>query len=159
MNEISPQSHKAETTYNAAADFYDDPANSFWERFGRKTIERLQLKSGVRVLDVSCGSGASALPAAEIVGPTGTVTGIDLAEKLLDLGCKKANERDLINIEFRSGDILNLNFENEFDAVVCVFGILFVPDMELAVRELWRAIAPGGKLVITTWGPRFFEPA
>ncbi|MCI0443326.1 ubiquinone biosynthesis protein UbiE, partial [bacterium] len=42
--------NKAEATYNAASDFYDDPANSFWERFGRKTIERLQLKPGSRVL-------------------------------------------------------------------------------------------------------------
>lgn len=150
---------KAAITYNSAADFYDDPANSFWERFGRKTVERLQLKPGSRVLDVCCGSGASALPAAEIVGPSGSVIGIDLAERLLELGRKKAIQRGLTNIEFRRGNMLNLNFENEFDAVVCVFGIFFVPEIESAVRELWRAVKPNGKLAITTWGPRFFEPA
>jgi ubiquinone/menaquinone biosynthesis C-methylase UbiE len=151
--------NKAAVTYNAASDFYDDPANSFWERFGKKTVERLNLKPNSRVLDVCCGSGASALPAAEIVGSQGSVVAIDLAEKLLELGRKKAAQRGLTNIEFRHGDMLNLNFENEFDAVVCVFGIFFVPDMESAVRELWRAVAPSGKLAITTWGPRFFEPA
>lgn len=150
---------KAAITYNSAADFYDDPANSFWERFGRKTVERLNLKPGSRILDVCCGSGASALRAAEIVGPSGFVLGIDLAEKLLELGRKKATQRGLKNIEFRRGDMLNLDFENEFDAVVCVFGIFFVPEIESAVRELWLAVIPGGKLVITTWGPRFFEPA
>lgn len=150
---------KAEATYNAAADFYDDPANSFWERFGRKTIERLHLKPGSRVLDVCCGSGASALPAAEIVGPPGFVIGIDLADKLLELGRKKAKQRGITNIEFCRGDLLNLNFENEFDAAICVFGIFFVTDRESAVRKLWRTVAPGGKLAITTWGPRFFEPA
>lgn len=61
---------KTASTYNSAADFYDDPANLFWQRFGRKTVERLQLKPGSRVLDVCCGSGASALPAAEIIGPS-----------------------------------------------------------------------------------------
>jgi ubiquinone/menaquinone biosynthesis C-methylase UbiE len=150
---------KAAITYNSAADFYDDAANSFWERFGRKTVERLQLKPGSRVLDVCCGSGASVLPATEIVGPSGSVIGIDIAERLLELGRKKAIQRGLTNIEFRCGNMLNLNFENEFDAAICVFGIFFVPEMELAVRELWRAVKLNGKLAITTWGPRFFEPA
>lgn len=57
-----------ETTYNAAADSYDHPANTFWDRYGRRTVDRLRLRRGDRVLDVCCGSGASALPAAEAVG-------------------------------------------------------------------------------------------
>jgi ubiquinone/menaquinone biosynthesis C-methylase UbiE len=151
---------KATATYNAAADSYDDPLNSFWARFGRRTIDRLQLQPGQRVLDVCCGSGASALPAAEKVGHEGFVLGVDLSENLLALARVKANEKFLKNIEFRIGDMLDLHLpEADFDAVVCVFGIFFVPDMAAAVRELWRLIRPGGKLAITTWGPRFFEPA
>jgi len=46
-----------------------------------------------------------------------------------------------------------------FDAVVCVFGIFFVSDMATAVSELWRRVRPGGKLAVTTWGPKFCEPA
>jgi ubiquinone/menaquinone biosynthesis C-methylase UbiE len=85
---------KAAITYNSAADFYDDAANSFWERFGRKTVERLQLKPGSRVLDVCCGSGASALPAAEIVGPSGFVTAIDLRKSCWSLGERKQPNAD-----------------------------------------------------------------
>src|SRR5215208_3918687 len=73
---------RAATTYNAASDFYDHPANTFWSRYGRRTVERLKLTPGARVLDVCCGSGASAIPAAESVGPSGSVTGIDLAHNL-----------------------------------------------------------------------------
>jgi hypothetical protein len=51
---------KAVATYNAAADFYDDPAHAFWNHFGRRTVERLSLPRDARVLDVCCGSGASA---------------------------------------------------------------------------------------------------
>jgi ubiquinone/menaquinone biosynthesis C-methylase UbiE len=150
---------RAEKTYNAAADFYDDPANSFWERFGSRTVDRLRLREGARVLDVCCGSGASALPAAALVGPTGLVLGIDLAERLLDRARDKARARGLGNVEFRVGDILALRIPDEpFDAVVCVFGIFFVPDMALALRLLWEHVRPGGKLAITTWGPRFLEP-
>jgi ubiquinone/menaquinone biosynthesis C-methylase UbiE len=151
---------KAATTYNAAADYYDDPANSFWERFGRATIERLRLPLGARVLDVCCGSGASALPAAEMVGPQGFVLGIDLAANLLELARTKAVKRGLMNTQFRVGDLLDMHLgAAQFDAVVCVFGIFFVPDMAAAVRALWHAVRPGGKFAVTTWGPRFFEPA
>ena len=151
---------KAATTYNAAADWYDDPANTFWARFGRSTVERLRPKPGSRVLDVCCGSGASALPAAAIVGPTGSVLGVDLAEGLLELARTKAAERGLRNTKFQVGDMLDLRLPAaHFDAVVCVFGIFFVPDMAAAVRALWHVLRPGGKLAVTTWGPRFFEPA
>lgn len=54
----------------------------------------------------------------------------------------------------------NLGFpDNHFDAVISVFSVFFIPDMEASVRELWRMVKSGGKLGITTWGPRFFEPA
>ena len=151
---------RAAATYDAAADAYDDPANSFWERFGRGTIERLPLGPGDHVLDVCCGSGASALPAAEKVGLGGSVIGVDLSERLLELARAKAAKRGITNIEFRTGDMLDLGFpDRSFDTVVCVFGLLFVPDMVAAARELWRRVRPGGRLAVTTWGPRFFEPA
>src|SRR5271169_775583 len=111
---------QAASTYNAAADVYDDPANSFWERFGRRTIERLQLSKGAVVLDVCCGSGGSALPAAEIVGPSGSVLGVDLADRLLENARAKAQARALFNIQFRVGDLLQLPIpDHQFDAVVC----------------------------------------
>ena len=58
---------KAEKTYNAAADNFDAEPLAFWDRYGRRTVERMQLRSGAHVLDVCCGSGASALPAAQAV--------------------------------------------------------------------------------------------
>jgi ubiquinone/menaquinone biosynthesis C-methylase UbiE len=151
---------RAAFAYNAAADFYEAAPLSFWDHFGRRTIELASLPIGSRVLDVCCGAGASALPAAEAVGSTGKVIGIDIAQKLLDLARTKAAQRNLTNIEFELGDMLVLRFAGEsFDAVVCVFGIFFVPDMEMAVRELWRCLRPEGQLAVTTWGQNFFEPA
>jgi ubiquinone/menaquinone biosynthesis C-methylase UbiE len=150
---------RAAATYNAASDTYDSPANTFWAKFGQRTVERLALTPGARVLDVCCGSGASAIPAAQIVGPKGSVTGVDLSEKLLALARGKAKAQGLRNIEFRTADMLELPFpDRHFDAVVCVFGVFFVPDMPAAVRSLWRLVKSGGTLAITTWGPRFFEP-
>jgi ubiquinone/menaquinone biosynthesis C-methylase UbiE len=155
---VSDAQARASATYNAAADSYDE--NAFWARFGRATVERLRLRPGARVLDVCCGSGASALPAAEIVGPGGSVLGVDLADNLLVLARRKATAGGLTNVEFQRGDMLDLRLPGAtFDAVVCVFGIFFVPDMAAGVRALWHVVRPGGILAITTWGPRFFEPA
>jgi ubiquinone/menaquinone biosynthesis C-methylase UbiE len=151
---------RAAFTYNAAADFYDASPLSFWDYFGRRTIELASLQIGSRVLDVCCGTGASALLAAEAVGPTGNVIGVDLAKQLLESARAKADQRRFGNVEFEVGDMLAMRFPvASFDAVVCVFGIFFAPDMAMAVSELWSRIRPGGKLAVTTWGPNFCEPA
>jgi SAM-dependent methyltransferase len=77
------------------------------------------------VLDVCCGMGASAIPAAERVGPTGNVIAVDLAEKLLSKGSQRATAQGLTNIEFLRADLESLPFpDRTFDAVLCVFGIL-----------------------------------
>jgi ubiquinone/menaquinone biosynthesis C-methylase UbiE len=151
---------RAATVFNAASDYFDAPALSFWNRFGQQTIDQLALSSGARVLDVCCGTGASAIPAAIQVGAQGQVLGIDVAESLLEQARQKARQQGLENIEFLYGDFENLGLPSEsFDAIVCVFGIFFVPDMVDAVRELWRMVRPGGKLAITSWGKKVFEPA
>jgi ubiquinone/menaquinone biosynthesis C-methylase UbiE len=151
---------KAAASYNAAADHFDDEPLSFWDLIGKHTVTNLKLPAGAKILDVGCGTGASALPAAQAVGENGFVVGVDLAARLLDRARAKASAARLDNVEFRVADMTALNYPDEsFDAVVSVFSIFFVPDMEGLVRELWRMVRPGGKLAVTTWGPRIFEPA
>src|SRR5215470_1850467 len=138
---------RAKSTYNAAADFYDHPVNTFWESYGQQTVSRLRLEAGAKILDVCCGSGASAIPAAKAVGPNGFVLGIDLAENLIELAKAKARESRLDNIEFRVADMLDLDLApSMFDVVICVFGIFFVPDMQQAIQTLWKLLRPGGRL-------------
>src|SRR6266566_1944718 len=91
---------RAAFTYNAAADFFDASPLSFWNYFGRRTIELASRPIGSRVLDVCCGTGASALPAAEAVGLGGNVIGVDVAKQLLESARTKAIQRRLGNIEF-----------------------------------------------------------
>jgi SAM-dependent methyltransferase len=151
---------RAAAVYNAAADHFDAPENTFWDRFGARTVGRLGLRPGMRVLDVCAGSGASAIPAAQAVGPTGQVIAVDLADGLLARLRAKADRLGLAQLEARHGDLLDLPFaDTGFDAVVCVFGIFFVADMAAGVQRLWERVGPGGQLAMATWGPRLFEPA
>lgn len=145
--------------YSAAADHYDAPALRFWNYFGERTVKRAVLRPGEMVLDVCCGAGASALPAACAVTPGGRVIGVDLAPPLLALARAKAAAQGVGNVEFRHADFDQVYFRPEsFDAVVCVFGLFFFLDMAAALRKMWRFLRPGGRLVVTTWGPDSFEP-
>ncbi len=151
---------RAQETYDAAAEFFDDPALSFWDRFGRATVDRLALPPGASVLDACAGAGASAIPAAERVGPTGQVIAVDLADNLLELTRAKAARLGLRQLQVRHADIEELDYPPEsFDAVIIVFGLFFLPDMAVGIEGLWRLVRPGGQLAVTTWGPRVFEPA
>ena len=151
---------RAAGTYTAAADHYLLPALGFWDRWGAATVARLPLSPGDAVLDVCCGAGASALPAARAVAPTGSVVGLDLADPLLALARQRAATLGLSNVSFRHCDATTTQLESSsFDAVVCVFGVFFAADMPAFVGEMWRLVRPGGTLAITTWGPDWLEPA
>jgi ubiquinone/menaquinone biosynthesis C-methylase UbiE len=151
---------KAARTYGAAADHYGLTSLAFWDRFGAATVSRLRLPSGSKVLDLCCGHGGSAIPAARAVGATGHVLGIDLAAPLLELARVRAAGEGLANVEFRQADATCTGLaDGSFDAVVCVFGVFFAADMAAFVAEMWRLVRPGGVLAVTTWGPGQFEPA
>ena len=156
---MSP-AERAAMTYNAAADHFDEAALSFWDVHGRRAVELADLRCGQRVLDVGCGTGASALPAAQAVGPGGRVVGLDVAMQMLAVARHKAFMQNLENVEFRWADMGACGEAYEsFDAIISVFSIFFVTDMEAQVAELWRMLRPGGRLVVTVWGERPFEPA
>jgi SAM-dependent methyltransferase len=79
---------------------------------------------------------------------------------LLELARARAGREGLANVEFRQGDATRTGLaDGSFDAVVCVFGLFFAPDMAAFAAEMWRLVHPGGVLAITTWGPDLFEPA
>jgi ubiquinone/menaquinone biosynthesis C-methylase UbiE len=132
---------------------------SFWNLFGQKSVALAELKPGMKVLDLCSGSGASAIPAAEKVGPEGEVIACDIAEELLDLARKKAESKSLYNISFQHADVNQLDFpSNHFDAVIIVFGIFFNPDMEGLLKTMYKMLKPGGKVVVTVWQEDSFEP-
>ena len=144
-------------TYTAAADRFDDLP--FWAHFGRATVRRLQLRPGARVLDLCCGTGASALPAAEAVGPSGMVVGVDITEALLERARAKAAAAGLHNVRFEGAAVEGLEFPAaSFDAVISVFGLFFVDDMAGLLSRAWSWLAPGGVLAITSWGEQVLAP-
>jgi ubiquinone/menaquinone biosynthesis C-methylase UbiE len=154
-----PDKARIRGAFNLAAAHFDGPEVSFWARFGARSVEHLDPQPGWRVLDVGCGTGSSALPAARRVGAEGSVVGIDFAERMVARARENAAKEGLDNATFEVADMTDMPFEAaSFDAVVSVFNIFSVPDMTGQARYLGRFLRPGGRLALTTWGGQALEP-
>jgi ubiquinone/menaquinone biosynthesis C-methylase UbiE len=116
-------------------------------------IKRLNLQAGMKVLDVACGSGNLALPAARAGA---IVTGVDIAPNLIKQARENA-EREGLKIQFDEGDAEALPYEDaNFDAVVTMFGAMFAPRPEFVAAELKRVCKPGGFIAMANWTPAGF---
>jgi ubiquinone/menaquinone biosynthesis C-methylase UbiE len=105
------------------------------------------IEPGMRVLDVGSGTGAVAFIAAELVGPTGEVVGSDLAATAVEAARAGATERSLNNVSFREGNLAEMSFARQFDAVVGRYVLLFQSNAAEMLRELGGAVRPGGVIV------------
>ena len=131
-----------------------------WDRFfdeqmaflNHRLIADARVRSGMCVLDLGSGTGYPALLAAQTVGATGSVTGIDLAEQMLDAARRKAVSLKLSNTTFRTGDVTTLPFEAaSFDAVTTRFCLMFLPEIPKAVTEIARILKPNTWLAAAVW--------
>jgi SAM-dependent methyltransferase len=117
---------------------------------GELVVTRAGITPRMRVLDVACGTGNAARPAARAGA---RVTGLDLAATLLDAGRAKA-EAEGLEIEWREGDAENLPFENgSFDRLLSTFGHMFAPRHRQTAQEMARVCRRGGVIVTATWTP------
>ena len=117
---------------------------------GERTAERAVIERGMRVLDVACGTGNAAIPAAR---SGARVTGLDLVPKLLEGGRRKADAAG-VEIDWVEGDAEQLPFDDaSFDRVLSTFGHMFAPRHRRAAEEMVRVCRPGGLIVTSTWTP------
>ncbi|AWN24979.1 class I SAM-dependent methyltransferase [Streptomyces sp. NEAU-S7GS2] len=141
------------------AEDFDRLFDSLWSPIGAATVNAARLRPGANVLDACCGSGASAIPAAEQIAPHGAVDAVDLAEPLIKRGRAKAATRGLVSVRFAHGDVLKWPVpRGGYDAVVCSLGIFTFPDMAAGTEQLLRLLRPGGRLTATVWARGALEP-
>jgi SAM-dependent methyltransferase len=131
--------------FDRAAATYDVAAFPFFTPFGEALIEFAQIEPGDRVLDAGCGTGAALLPASRVAAQA---VGIELSPGMA------ARAREAVpGAEVIVGDATGLPFEDgSFEVVVSSFTVFFMPDPTAALREWARVLAPGGRIVMATWG-------
>jgi ubiquinone/menaquinone biosynthesis C-methylase UbiE len=125
---------------------------AFLQPMGNAIIDYLQIKSGDHILDIATGTGEPGLTIATLAS-SGKVTGTDLSEDMLSNAAANAVARGIKNYETIVADVCELPFaDNSFDAISCRMGFMFFPDMELAAREMFRVLKPGGRMATSVWG-------
>ncbi len=152
---------KIEQIFDEAAISYDRVGPSIFTLFGRSLVEKIPLLPGAHVLDIATGTGAVLLPAAQRVGSRGHVTGIDLSGGILKEAERAVKANNLTNVELLKMDAELLEFADQsFDAVTCAFAIFLFPNMEAALREMFRVCKPGGCVAVTNYNkvPPPFDP-
>lgn len=150
-----------EQIFDDAAASYDQVGPSIFTQFGKRLVDHMDLVPGMRVLDIATGKGAALIPAAHRVGPEGQVIGIDLSNAILQEAGNAVRMEGLTNVELHKMDAEHLEFPDQsFDAVTCAFALFFFPDLEAALREMYRVCKPGGCLAITYFNkiPPPFSP-
>ena len=119
---------------------------------GEALIQRLGITSSMDVLDLGCGDGTTALPAARLGA---NVLGVDIASNLVEAGNARAQEAGLTNCRFEEGDATDLSGigDDSFDLVVSIFGAMFAPNPFQVAEEVVRVTRPGGRIVMGNWIP------
>ena len=119
---------------------------------GETLVAGLGITKGLKVLDLGCGDGTTAVPAARLGAD---VLGVDIASNLVAAGNKRAQEEGLSNCKFQEGDASNLHElkDKSFDLVVSIFGAMFAPRPFDVAREIVRVARPGGRIVMGNWIP------
>ncbi len=119
---------------------------------GETLVTQLGISEGHNVLDLGCGDGTTAIPAARLGA---NVLGVDIARNLVEAGHRRAKEEGLENIIFQHGDASNLHTltDQSFDHVVSIFGAMFAPKPYEVAQEMVRVAKPGGKIVMGNWIP------
>jgi len=142
----------------------ENPNQALWEKgdftriadtmreSGAALVGQIGVSRGLRVLDLGCGDGTTAVPAAKLGAD---VLGVDIARNLVEAGNRRAVALGLANCTFRQGDASNLELiaGQSFDLVMSIFGAMFAPRPFDVAREMVRVTRPGGRIVMGNWIP------
>ena len=114
-------------------------------------LRYVALQKGQRVLDVACGTGIVARQASQVLGPSGSIVGVDLSAKMLEVAGINS-PTDGAPIDWREGDATDLPcLDGEFDVVLCQQGLQFIPDKCRALAEMYRVLKPSGLVGLCVW--------
>jgi ubiquinone/menaquinone biosynthesis C-methylase UbiE len=151
LEQIRDQQKESWNKFSPGWKKWDDLTMKFLRPAGNEIIRLLKPQDNETILDVAAGTGEPGLTIAKTI-PSGKVVITDLADGMLEVAKENASAQGIKNVEFKACDVSELPFEdNNFDAISCRFGYMFFPDMDLAAKEMYRVLKPGGRFATSVW--------
>src|ERR1700689_2946333 len=159
MADPNPDDLKIKGQQRAAWDDSAEGWKRWWPTFERaaqivneRLVELANVRAGDRVLDIATGSGEPALTAARAVGQAGRVVAVDMSPAMLAIARERVEAAGLSNVELVESDAEPLSLDpHSFDAVLCRWGLMFMPDLDRVLRGMHRALKPGGRFAKAVW--------
>jgi SAM-dependent methyltransferase len=139
--------------WDAAADKYEPGWGPRLRNAHDRLMEVADLRPGIKVLEVACGTGLVTLRIASAVGPCGAVVATDISEAMVAATARSAGELPNVTTAHMEAEALTFA-DGSFGAAICALGLMYVPDPRLALSEMRRVVRPGGRVAATVWGER-----
>jgi len=159
MSDQNPDDLKIKGQQKAAWDDSAEGWKRWWPTFERsaqlvndRLVELAGVRAGNRVLDIATGSGEPALTAARVVGQSGRVVAVDMSPGMLAIARERIDAAGLTNVDLVESDAESLRLDpHSFDAALCRWGLMFMPDLDGVMRAMHRALKPGAHFATAVW--------
>ncbi|MHA6205949.1 class I SAM-dependent methyltransferase [Dyella soli] len=148
----------ADALFSRMADQFDRHPLSFWSLLGQRLVELTGLKPGQHVLDIGSGTGAVAIPAAQAVYPGGSVLGIDIAKRMVDVAGRRARDAGAHRLSFHHADAITFATRRRLDAILGGFSLFFIEDMPAALERFRDWMKPTSSWSFSFWSRQPFAP-
>lgn len=158
---INSEDIKARITsiFDLVAEGYDNPSQRYFPFCADYMMNLALPQPDEHVLDIATGTGMAAIAAAQAITPGGRVQAIDLSENMLAKAQHNVSKHALDNVDFHHMDAEQLEFRSDyFDLLSCAFGLFFLPNPGMALRNWLRVLKPGGRIIFTSFSRRTFQP-
>lgn len=141
--------------WDKAAAYYENSWQAQLKPAHDLLIEKANIQPGENILDLAAGTGLISFRMAEQVTPSGTITATDISDEMVKIGSLTAQSLELMNVSFERMDAENILYEeNSFDLTTCALGLMYFPDPDAALKEMYRVLKQGGRAVVVVWGSR-----
>jgi len=141
--------------WDKAAEYYENSWQDQLKPAHDLLLEVSKIQTGEHILDIAAGTGLVTFQMSDKTGPTGKIVATDISDEMVNIGTKLTQSKGIDHLKFERMDAENLSYqEGSFDLTTCALGLMYFPDPDASLAEMFRVLKSGGRAVTAVWGSR-----